>query len=329
MKCRWRGFRSSLATDIEKFLAQRRALGRRFDTEERTLRIFDAFLAEQGVPEPSALSPQFLDAFLLSRPRARPRSFNHLVGVIRRLFDWMVVQGRLHLSPLAAKPRRATAQRAPFLFEKDQARRLLELAGGLPDNNRAMRRGLTYRTIFGLMYGLGLRVGEVSRFRLSDLDLERNLLLVRNTKFGKNRLVPFGPRMAKMLQDYVRECVPRDVSPESAPLFSFSRGRPIHPGTISQTFHALVPHLGLKVPPGVVPPCVHHLRHSFAVGTLLRWYREGVHPMQRLLQLSTFLGHVNPSSTAVYLTMTEGLLREANQRFERFAIELMPEIDRE
>jgi integrase len=73
------------------------------------------------------------------------------------------------------------------------------------------------------------------------------------------------------------------------------------------------------VPAGVSPPRLHSLRHSFAVGCLLRWYREGIDPATRLHQLSTFMGHVDPSSTQVYLTITPALLEEANRRFERFA----------
>jgi integrase len=64
---------------------------------------------------------------------------------------------------------------------------------------------------------------------------------------------------------------------------------------------------------------LHDLRHSFAVGTLLRWYRGGTDPGAGLLKLATFLGHVDPNSTAVYLTITTALLQEANRRFEAFA----------
>ena len=71
------------------------------------------------------------------------------------------------------------------------------------------------------------------------------------------------------------------------------------------------------MPDGVSPPTLHSLRHSFAVGCLLRWYREGLDPAARLHQLSTFMGHVDPASTAVYLTITPALLEEANRRFER------------
>jgi integrase len=64
---------------------------------------------------------------------------------------------------------------------------------------------------------------------------------------------------------------------------------------------------------------LHDLRHAFAVGTLLRWYQEGVDPNRRLIQLSTFLGHTDPASTSVYLTITEELLRQADLRFRAFA----------
>jgi integrase len=102
-------------------------------------------------------------------------------------------------------------------------------------------------------------------------------------------------------------------------LFSFDGRRCVHPGTASQTFHALVSSLGLAVPDGGSSPRLHDLRHSFAVGCLLRWYREGRDPASRLQQLSTFMGHVDPTSTAVYLTITPALFQQANRRFEAFA----------
>ena len=62
-----------------------------------------------------------------------------------------------------------------------------------------MCRGKTYRVIFTLLYGLGLRVGEVARLCVGDVDLTRDLLVIRETKFYKSRLVPFGPGIARVL----------------------------------------------------------------------------------------------------------------------------------
>jgi len=314
---------SPLAEPIRNFIAHKRALNRRFHCEEKALHLFDRYLAESGVDDVARVTPEVVEAFLASRPRQRPRSYNHLLGVVRRLFDWMVDQETIIASPLRLRPRRETARRIPYIFDLPQASRLLEIAASLPDNNRAPHRGITYATIFAVLYGLGLRVGKVARLTCSDVDLSRRLLVIRETKFGKSRLVPFGPRIAARLTTYIN-LKEREVGALSAemPAFSFTAGQSIHPGTVSQTFHALVPQLGLTVAAGVAPPRVHDLRHSFAVGTLLRWYREGLDPASKLLHLSTFLGHVNPASTATYLTITADLLQTASERFGRFATPL-------
>ncbi|MGD1080209.1 MAG: tyrosine-type recombinase/integrase [Candidatus Sulfotelmatobacter sp.] len=192
------------------------------------------------------------------------------------------------------------------------------VAHSFPERSRARYRGLVYETIFALLYGLGLRVGEVVRLTLADVDFTRDLLLIRESKFQKTRIVPLGPNLARRLKRYVEERHGCHPAPER-PLFSFTKRGCIHVGTISQTFHTLLPRLQLHVPPGVSPPRLHDLRHSFAVGTLLRWYRQGIDPNCRLMHLATFLGHVDPNSTAVYLTITEELLNQAARRFQVLA----------
>ena len=320
MKPQWTRFRSPMADMIEAFLSYKRALERKFWTEERALRLFDRYLVEQGIVTLDEITPEFVDAFLSSRPRPRPRSYNHLLGVLHRLFAWQVAQDHLSRSPVQARPRRTTFQRTPFLFDVPAANRLLEAAGRLRDNPRGLRRGRVYPMIFALLFGLGLRVGEVARLRRADVDLLRHLLVIRHTKFSKSRLVPMGPSLAGRLAEYMEQCE-SDRGPlgPDAPVFSFTGNKTVHPGTISQTFHHLMASMSIDLPQGVRPPRVHDLRHSFAVATLLRWYRSGINPADRLIHLSTFLGHVQPTSTAVYLTITAELLGEASERFERFA----------
>jgi len=309
-----------LAAAAKRFLEYRRALGRKYISEEHELRLLVRFAEAQGIRDLDQLTAVSLETFLASRPRCRPRSFNHLLGVIRCFLDWAVIQELLSLSPLEVRRRRVTAARLPFIFDVVQTRRLLAAAAALPDNSRARQRGPTYRVIFALCYGLGLRAGEACGLRLGDVDPDRNLLVVRGSKFGKTRFVPHGPRIAEVLRAQVERR--RTAFPESganSPLFTFDGCRCMHPGTASQVFHALVRTLGLTIPDGVSTPRLHDLRHSFAVGCLLRWYRDGANPASRLNQLSTFMGHVDPTSTAVYLTITPGLLSQANQRFEAFA----------
>jgi integrase len=302
--------RSLLADPIGAFLQYKTALGCKYRTEAAALLLLDAYLADQRVVVVDQLDSRLIEAFLASRPREHARSYNHLVGVIRRFFDWAAM-------PVNVRPRRVTGQRIPYLFSLADAQRLLEVARNMRTRPKAPYRALVYETVFALLYGLGLRVGEVSRLLVGDVDFERAMLSVRDTKFYKSRLVPFGPHMGERLARYVDRRFGPQADPE-APLFSFTRRGAVHEGTISLTFHSLLPQLKLDVPAGVCTPRLHDLRHAFAVGTLLRWYRLGVDPSARLIRLATFLGHADPASTAVYLTITEDLMREADRRFHVF-----------
>lgn len=310
----------SVEDAIGRFLAHKRALGRKYRGEERELRLLSRFAAERNAAGLGDLTSALLQEFLASRPRTRPRSFNHLLGVADGLFRWAVAQELLEAAPVLPRPRKAASGRVPFLFTAAQARDLLAAAARLPDNARARGRGQIYQAVFALCYGLGLRAAEASGLRLGDIDEGRSLLTVRGGKFGKDRLVPHGPRIGALVTAQAeRRHFSDPAAGPASPLFTFDGWRSVHPGTASQVFHHLVPALGLPVPDGVSPPVLHCLRHSFAVGCLLRWYRKDGDPQARLHQLSTFMGHVDPESTAVYLTITADLLAEANRRFEAFA----------
>ena len=312
-----------LVDSIESYLAHKHSLGKQLAKVGPMLHWLNSYLYAHGVAELDEITATHIDAFIASRPRQSPRSYNALIGAVRGLLDWMVVHELLRVSPLRCATRRVTPTLRPFLFKPEQARRLLEVAEQLPSNPRAQTRGETYKMIFSLLYGLGLRVGEVSRLCRKDIELDNQLLIIRRTKFGKDRLVPFGPKMAHAIAGFLdREESRFGAIPPDAPAFSFNKQKrmPIGTNTISWTFHKLLPALQLTVPSGVARPHLHCLRHSFAVGTLLRWYRSGVDPMSRLFDLSTFLGHVSPCSTAVYLTITTELLDSASERFARFAV---------
>lgn len=321
------GFASFLGPDIEQFIAHKRSAGRRFEVEEKTLRLLDDFLLERQVRVLDAVTPALIDEFLASRPRSRPRSYNHLRCTIGRLFAYLVGHGKVSRNPLQSPPRRARYQRSPFIFDQAAARRLLATARALADRGGTLERGATYHLIFAILYGLGLRVGEACRLCVKDVDLDRRVLVIRQTKFYKSRLVPFGPKLEALLRQQIARC--RTGLYGSAdlevPLFRLKGGRAVNPGTISITFQQLVRKLHLRIPPGISPPRLHDLRHACAVGTLARWYRDGGDPQAQLHILATFLGHVDINSTAIYLSTTPELLNLANQRFEAFAASTLQE----
>ena len=323
-----RQYGSILASGIRDFVRYKRALGCCYDGEEKKLILLDRYLVEKGISRLDEITPDVLNRFMSSRVRT-PSSFNNLLSTVRQLFNWLVLQERISTSsPLRVESKRCGPQLRPFLFDKMQAGLLIDSATNLPDTSNARMRGVIYSTIFALLYELGLRVSEATRLRGSDIDFENKLLIIRQTKFNKNRLVPFGPHVENRLHQFLqqRERQLGRLETDHA-VFTFSKASQctVLPTTVSWVFHKLVIDLGLKAAPGETAPHLHCLRHSFAVATLVRWYREGIDPAERLLYLSTFLGHVSPASTAVYLTITDELLHAASQRYESFVTPVLEE----
>jgi integrase len=316
-------FKSPLAKCLNSFIGYKHALNCKYRTEANVLQMFDRYLCDHGISDCESIDTVTIEGFLKSRPRRTAGSYNHLLGTMLVFFEWARVQKFIKHNPVRVAPRRETAKRIPYVFDLGDAKRLLELARGFPDRSRARNRALLYETVFAILYGLGLRVGEVVRLNVGDVDLSRDTLFIRETKFGKSRIVPFGPKLRQRLLSYIQR-VHGETPDPSLPLFSFRKTVRIREGTISITFHDLVPKLGINIPPGIARPRLHDLRRAFAVRTLLRWYRVGIDPNRRLIHLSTFLGHVDPDSTAVYLTITEDLLREADKRSRALVPREMP-----
>ena len=142
-------FNSIAGNQIERFLAYHRALGKKYENEEWALRLNDRFIDDQSdIVSIEHITPAVLNQFLLSRPRSSHRGFNHLLGVLQRLFRWLIVQQVLTKSPLEALPRRVTEKRHPYLFQPSEVERLLDITAQLPNGPQWYCRGVTYRMRF-------------------------------------------------------------------------------------------------------------------------------------------------------------------------------------
>ena len=175
------------------------------------------------------------------------------------------------------------------------------------------RWGATVETIIGLLWTTGMRVGEVLRLNVDDLDADSGVLTVWLSKFGKTRLVPLAPSTIAALGRY-RAQLPATLTTPAM----FVDARLV---SESATHGSTACSPSCWTRPGSPPPTgrrprAHDLRHSFAVRTLLGWYRDGADVQALLPRLSTYLGHVEPASTYWYLSAAPELMALAAQRLE-------------
>jgi integrase len=201
----------------------------------------------------------------------------------------------------------------PYLYSTEELLALIAATRTL----RGELRQATYRTLIGLLTVTGMRVGEAIRLDRADVDLHHAIVTVRDTKFGKSRELPVHPSTVKALRSYLRL---RDrLLPEpacEAALLS-PAGTRLRYCNVHSTFRELRRSAGLEPRSPACRPRIHDIRHTFAVQTLLGWYRAGVEVQPRLPLLSTYLGHVHPKDTYWYLTAAPELLQLAADRLER------------
>lgn len=304
-----------------RYLELHRAVGKDYTPEERLLTHLDRFLQAQEILSTDAVTSEVIERWVgtatgnartrMIKVRMAWRFFNHLL-------DLKVVSGNPISPVLHALGRRPSSTFRPFIFTKEQIASILDAAQQLPSNPLFPLRAETCSTVFALLYGLGLRMGEACRLRVRDLSLADATLFIDQTKFYKSRYVAFGPNLGSRLQQFLDLCRSRKPSlGEDDPLFIALGPNHVEQSGLNKTFRALVDRQGIRGVPGQKAPRPHDLRHTFAVHRLLRWYRDGEDVQSKLPLLSTFMGHIDPTSTQVYLTMTSALLQEANSRFHQ------------
>jgi integrase len=212
----------------------------------------------------------------------------------------------------------------PYIYTAEDIARLLAAAGRLFTVHRAD----TYQTLIGLIAVTGMREGEAVRLDRTDVDLEQALLTIRDTKFGKSRQIPVHPSTVEALAGYAERRDARRVRRDgrahhhpasSSCFFTSTTGTRLLRDNVSTVFPRLVRQAGLADAGYRRPPRLHDLRHSFAVNTLVSWYREGVDVEQRLPLLSTYLGHIAPKSTYWYLSAVPELLELIADRLDVIA----------
>ncbi|WP_018001769.1 tyrosine-type recombinase/integrase [Paracoccus sp. N5] len=304
---------------IEHYVVWRQAHGVKFLTARNLLRQFLQH-ADGDAGCDAVTNAQVLSFLAGTGPvtRHRENKYYALAGFWR----YAISRGYALSSPLPESERRPPLQAPPHIYSREQLQRLFD-----PDHIDAALQGSrqldpgTFRTLLLMLYGSGLRFGEATALTLSDVDTAEAILTIRDTKFNKSRLVPVGPRLARILGAHLSvRPVARIAESATSFLLANRDGTRLSSSTVQTAFDRLrrVADVHGRVG-GRENPRLHDLRHSFAVHSLMAWYRRGADVQRLLPALSTYLGHSDLEGTKVYLTMTPDLLAQASLRFARYA----------
>ena len=301
---------------IADYLAHYRALGRAYDQEESVLGLMRTFLAKKGVAD---LDREYFDLWRRSFSTLHPNSRHTYERIVYNFCRYRRRSSPRGFLPDPASLAQPIPHALPTPIGTAQIAKVLELASKLSPTSGSPLRAAVMRMALVLLHTSGLRLGELLRLRLDDVDPRTGVLRIRESKFHRSRWVPLSPSARSELSRYltIRQKLCRDGHPGAPLLCHRGRGwRAYGPTGMHQALHALFEAAGVRGPDGRCPR-VHDLRHGFAVEALRRWYAEGADVQVNLPKLALYMGHVSIVSTAYYLRWMPEVIARASERFER------------
>jgi len=311
---------SPLAPLMAQFVQEKRACGYRYDECASSLRRFDAYLCRQGLQQ-IELPRAVISSWLAKQPHESGKTQRVRINMVRQFALFM---HRLGLPADVPDHGAGAKQSKSFLarvLTHDEVRRLLDAADQIEPRASTHLRHLVLPELLRVLYGCGLRLEEALSLRIRDVDLIQGVLHINDTKFRKDRLVPPARPLVVRLQKYAATLGPR---PADAHFFPSPRGGPLHGSGVYRNYRDLLQRCHIGHGGRGEGPRLHDLRHTFAVHTLLRWYREGADLTARLPVLATYLGHASIDGTQDYLQMTAELYPEIVSRSEAAFSDVIP-----
>jgi integrase len=311
----------SLQARVEQYLGERRRLGFKLDNMEHRLASFARHVSSVGHHGPLTVDLMAEWARQAKAGRGDRATLARRLKMLRPFTAWLRQFDPATAVPDEAVFGRVPGRMTPHVYREPEIVELLAAARQLGPNGGL--RPAVMETLFGFIACTGLRISEALGLLDADVDLCAGVLTIRQSKFGKTRLVPLHPSAVEVLTRYRAQRARHVHTTPELPFFVASRGKllgqPLGDRQVHRVFDELRRQLGWVDRGSHGTPRIHDLRHAFAVRRLVLWHEQGEDINQRMLALSTYLGHVKVSSTYWYLTAVPELMGLLGQAFERYA----------
>lgn len=296
--------------NVTDYLRLRRQLGARLAWPEHLLHQFATHLTAAGIEIITITEAinwcSSLPEGMMTRPLTRA---SRRMTAVRGLAVYMHALNPIHEVPPPGVFAGPTHRQAPYIYTSAEITAVIRAAAALEGGNRAQ----TYPVLFALLAATGLRVGEALALDWDTADLDAGVLLISRGKGRDPRLVPLHPSATAALERYTRwgEDQHHDRRPA---FFTDAYGERLKYATVRDNWVHASTAAGLRT--ASRQPRMHDLRHTFAVNTLLGWYRDGADVAAKMPALSIYLGHSDPANTYWYLSAVPELLAHAAARLD-------------
>lgn len=318
-------FYSIYGPSIKTFLSLKRSLGFKYEAGEYELGKFDK-IANQRDESSIGISKELATIVCIKHPNESEKSRNNRIQILIQFAFFLNDTGYPSFIPNLPSFK---SSYTPYIFTKEEVLRFFSECDQIISTNRNPKTGMFFiPVLFRLLYATGIRVGEAMSLSLGDVDIENNYLKVRDSKNGKERIIPFSESVALALKDYLKYRNQRPVLKGIDHLF-------VNPGGSIPTsdlpykwFRKLLFRSGISHGGRGTGPRMHDFRHTFSVHSLVTMAKKGVDLYYSLPILSTYLGHQSLAATDKYVRLTAEMYPSLIENVNKICPHIFPDLNK-
>ena len=318
-----RHFYSIYGPSIINFLSLKRSLGFKYEAGEYELAKFDK-IAFQREEVALGITRELANAVCKKQPNESDKSRNNRIQILRQFAIFLSDMG--YPSHVVDLPPFKSSY-TPYIFTKEEILRFFSVCDHLKSNNRNPKTGMFFLPVlYRLLYATGIRIGEALSLSMNDVDVKNNYLKVRDSKNGKERLIPFSESMSLALQDYLKYRRQKPVRKDIDHLFVNSEGGITTTYLPYKWFRKILFKSGISHAGRGAGPRLHDFRHTFSVHSLAAISEKGVDLYYSLPILSTYLGHQSLTATDKYVRLTAEMYPSLIENVNKVCPHIFPDL---
>ncbi|MFO7882372.1 MAG: tyrosine-type recombinase/integrase [Kosmotogaceae bacterium] len=310
---------------IRQFIKLKRDLGYKYLEEEYVYRRFDQFTIERGETE-VGISKELADKWCERRNNESDTCRYHRCVCISQLSSYLC---KLGIRSYIPRLPRIKSTFSPYIYSKKEIETIFNAADSLITPKKVMNSIIfIVPTLIRLLYGTGLRLGEALSLLNKDVNLSENYILVKDSKSGKQRLIPISESLSAVCQDYInyRRKLPV-LQSDDCPFFISLNGSACLQPAVYRYFRIVLKAAGIPYIGKGQGPRIHDIRHTSACHALAKMAESGVDLYTSLPILSTYLGHQTLNSTNKYVRLTAAMYPGLLKDVDMICLNVFPNIE--
>ncbi len=322
-----KSFWSIYAPYINDFISLKRSLGYKYKEEERLLYRFDQFILDQGHTS-VVLTKELSDKWADGHHNEAELTIYSKVKVVKQLAEYLLDQGIKTYVPQLPKYRRGTF--IPYIYSHEEINAIFRACDSLRMKNRSVDSCMSIMPcLLRLLYGTGIRISEALSLQNKDVNISDQYLTLKESKNGKDRLVPMSDSLTTVCKDYLahRDKLPvNELNRQNGPFLVSLNGGVCKHAAVHRWFRKVLEMAGIPFTGDRKGPRIHDIRHTFACHSFLKLSDEGVDLYCSWPYLSTYLGHQSLESTEQYIRLTSQMYPKLLRDTDGLYVDILPDI---